>query len=497
VDESRGHGLTQGVGLPAHIDHADAARASMWDRPGAAESAPRRAAARFVDRIADGLDASFMAAPEVTGFRTPAGRPARPGPANPQHVTHAHGGLHSVLWPRSVLRLRCRGRARSGSCKIRRYETDLRDHAIKRAAATCPTVPDSSDQREFTLRALISGLLMCVVLGAANAYLGLRAGMTIAATYPAAVIGMAVLRLVQGQHDPGENFAGRSARSANRSPPARIFTIPAFVIPHLWKFDSANLWHEYLVSSALMILGGLLGIMFRHGPAPVMVEDPFAAVSRVRSRPARSTRRGRKGPRRRFNCSAPWASGSRSSGSSPARASASSRPERVQPARRPARESFVRLGLRDDSPKVAAGGIPRSRRRRDASPIWASLHHRAAELGALNFAGGLLAWGCSCRCSSSSSARAHRRLSWGERQQREAPGHRWWSSCEVHRAADRGGRHAVGATFTLYRMRKNLVGDSTQRRRLKKSATRGGHDEADRDGPVPQGRRLRHPRLFV
>ena len=48
---------------------------------------------------------------------------------------------------------------------------------------------------EFTLRALVLGLLMCVVLGAANAYLGLRAGMTIAATYPAAVIGMAVLRL--------------------------------------------------------------------------------------------------------------------------------------------------------------------------------------------------------------------------------------------------------------------------------------------------------------
>ena len=61
-----------------------------------------------------------------------------------------------------------------------------------------PYVPDSSDQREFTVRALILGLLMCVILGAANAYLGLRAGMTIAATYPAAVIGMAVLRIMKG-----------------------------------------------------------------------------------------------------------------------------------------------------------------------------------------------------------------------------------------------------------------------------------------------------------
>ncbi len=52
--------------------------------------------------------------------------------------------------------------------------------------------------REFTLRAVLLGLVMCVILGAANAYLGLRAGQTIAATYPAAVIGMAILRLFNG-----------------------------------------------------------------------------------------------------------------------------------------------------------------------------------------------------------------------------------------------------------------------------------------------------------
>ena len=53
---------------------------------------------------------------------------------------------------------------------------------------------------EFTIRALIIGLIMCVVLGAANAYLGLKAGMTIAATYPAAVIGMAVLKFSKVQY---------------------------------------------------------------------------------------------------------------------------------------------------------------------------------------------------------------------------------------------------------------------------------------------------------
>ena len=61
-----------------------------------------------------------------------------------------------------------------------------------------PYVPAETDMKEFTMRALIIGLIMSVVLGAANAYLGLKAGMTIAATYPAAVIGMALLRIMKG-----------------------------------------------------------------------------------------------------------------------------------------------------------------------------------------------------------------------------------------------------------------------------------------------------------
>src|ERR1035441_3123758 len=59
-------------------------------------------------------------------------------------------------------------------------------------------VPDKTEMREFTVRAVLLGLVMTIVLGAANLYLGLRAGMTIAATYPAAVIGMAILRLMKG-----------------------------------------------------------------------------------------------------------------------------------------------------------------------------------------------------------------------------------------------------------------------------------------------------------
>jgi putative OPT family oligopeptide transporter len=89
-----------------------------------------------------------------------------------------------------------------------------------------PFVPPGVEMKEFTLRAVLLGLVMCVILGAANAYLGLRAGQTIAATYPAAVIGMAVLRVFKGSILE-ENIA-RTAGSIGESVAAgAIFTIPA------------------------------------------------------------------------------------------------------------------------------------------------------------------------------------------------------------------------------------------------------------------------------
>src|SRR5258708_9601854 len=61
-----------------------------------------------------------------------------------------------------------------------------------------PFVPETMEMKEFTWRAVLLGLFMTIVLGAANAYLGLRAGITIAATYPAAVIAMAAMRAWKG-----------------------------------------------------------------------------------------------------------------------------------------------------------------------------------------------------------------------------------------------------------------------------------------------------------
>ena len=133
-----------------------------------------------------------------------------------------------------------------------------------------PFVPDKTDLKEFTLRALLIGLVMAVVLGAANAYLGLKAGMTIAATYPAAVIGMAILRLMKGSILE-ENFA-RTVGSIGESVAAgAIFTIPAFFIAGIWP-EFFTLGH-YLTSTLIMIVGGVLGIMFVALLRRVMVED--------------------------------------------------------------------------------------------------------------------------------------------------------------------------------------------------------------------------------
>src|SRR5262250_393122 len=90
-----------------------------------------------------------------------------------------------------------------------------------------PYVPETMEMKEFTFRALLSGLVLTAILGSANAYLGLKAGMTIAATYPAAVIGMAILRLMKGSLLE-ENLA-RTVGSIGESVAAgAIFTIPAF-----------------------------------------------------------------------------------------------------------------------------------------------------------------------------------------------------------------------------------------------------------------------------
>ena len=154
--------------------------------------------------------------------------------------------------------------------------------------------------KEFTLRAVLLGLVMCVILGAANAYLGLKSGVTIAATYPAAVIGMAVLRIWKGSVLE-ENIA-RTAGSIGESVAAgAIFTLPAFVISGAWSsFDPGS---------------GLLEIHRdddgrQHSGRAVRLAGPprdgggsFACRSRNRWPPPRFTRPDSAAPKPRATCS--------------------------------------------------------------------------------------------------------------------------------------------------------------------------------------------------
>ncbi len=133
-----------------------------------------------------------------------------------------------------------------------------------------PFVSPESNMAEFTIKALVIGLVMSVILGAANAYLGLRAGMTIAATYPAAVIGMALLKVLKGTILE-ENFA-RTVGSIGESVAAgAIFTLPAFFIAGLW--DPFFTTGHFITSTIILIAGGILGIMFVALLRKVMVED--------------------------------------------------------------------------------------------------------------------------------------------------------------------------------------------------------------------------------
>ncbi|MDP2884712.1 MAG: oligopeptide transporter, OPT family [Ignavibacteria bacterium] len=323
-----------------------------------------------------------------------------------------------------------------------------------------PFVPVETDMKEFTVRALIIGLVMCVILGAANAYLGLKAGMTIAATYPAAVIGMAVLRLYKGSILE-ENFA-RTVGSIGESVAAgAVFTIPAFVVLQLWKFDTSNMVAEYLTASALMILGGLLGIMFVTILRRVMVEDhtlPFpesVAASEIH----KAGQRGADAAMQLFKAMGVGALIkllSRADIATKDGLGAFFYRNNFQVHVGTIKESLVRLGLTKESNVVPAGGIT-TFSAPDITPAYIGVGYIIGpELGALNFAGGLLAWGLLVPLLV---------FFLGPTmidKYTAANGTQDWAALTGHlyryivRPIAVGGM-LVGACFTLWRMRKNLI----------------------------------------
>lgn len=118
-----------------------------------------------------------------------------------------------------------------------------------------PYVPASTSMAELTFKALFLGVLMAIVLGAANAYIGMKAGLTVAATFPAAVVAMAALRPFRGTVLE-ENIARTTASVGEALIAGAIFTLPAFIIAGAW--ETLHYWE----STFIMLIGGLLGVLF-------------------------------------------------------------------------------------------------------------------------------------------------------------------------------------------------------------------------------------------
>ena len=96
-----------------------------------------------------------------------------------------------------------------------------------------PYIPADKITPEFTVTSIIMGVILAVIFGAANAYLGLRVGMTVSASIPAAVISMGVIRKIMKKNSILESNMVQTIGSAGESLAAgAIFTMPALF---LWK----------------------------------------------------------------------------------------------------------------------------------------------------------------------------------------------------------------------------------------------------------------------
>ena len=116
------------------------------------------------------------------------------------------------------------------------------------------TTMTAGDQlRELTPRAIVLGVLLAVILGAANAYLGLYAGLTVSASIPAAVVSMAILRILGGSTILENNVVQTVASAGEAVAAGAIFTFPALVILG-WRGDL-----PYLDVTALCLAGGTMG----------------------------------------------------------------------------------------------------------------------------------------------------------------------------------------------------------------------------------------------
>ena len=131
----------------------------------------------------------------------------------------------------------------------------------------------TNNANELNLRTILIGLTLSVIMGAANVYLGLKAGMTVSASIPAAVLGMLVLRIISKKSSILEANQIQTAASAGESLAAGIiFTMPALIIIGIWnEFDM-------VLTTVIAFTGGLLGILFMIPMRKVFIVSKFYSM---------------------------------------------------------------------------------------------------------------------------------------------------------------------------------------------------------------------------
>ena len=123
-----------------------------------------------------------------------------------------------------------------------------------------PFIPADQVLPEFTVTSIILGIILAVVFGGANAYLGLRVGMTVSASIPAAVISMGVIRVILKKDSILENNMVQTIGSAGESLAAgAIFTLPAVF---MWAEEGVCDAPSFLTIAIIALCGGFLGVLF-------------------------------------------------------------------------------------------------------------------------------------------------------------------------------------------------------------------------------------------
>ncbi len=131
-----------------------------------------------------------------------------------------------------------------------------KNNPINQQSSDAPLIPASQSLPEITLRSIILGVILTIVLAAANAYLGLKVGQTVSASIPAAIISMSILRFFKNSNVL-ENTMVQTMASVGESLIAGVtFIMPALIILHVWT------GFYYWQTVCIALLGGILGVLF-------------------------------------------------------------------------------------------------------------------------------------------------------------------------------------------------------------------------------------------